>query len=281
MTNHFACNQYAWFTFYKRQGRDFAAELDTALGEIAAAGLDGYEPAVTAAEELTRLAPLLEKHGLTMRSLYVNSTLHEEAAVEQSLADILTIAEAARSLGVKIVVTNPSPIRWGGSAAKTDSQLEIQAAALNRLGAELQKRDLILAYHNHDIELRHAAREFHHMLVATDPATVTFCLDPHWVYRGAGDSQVALFDVIELYGDRVTELHLRQSQNGVWSEAFGPGDIDYPALVDALAQLGVRPHLVLEQSVEADSPQTMEALAAHRQGVAYAAQVFAALGEEK
>jgi inosose dehydratase len=134
---------------------------------------------------------------------------------------------------------------------------------------------LILAYHNHDIELRNAAREFHHMMVGTDPAHVTLCLDAHWVYRGSGNSQVALFDVLKLYGPRVTELHLRQSQNGVWTEVFGPGDIDYPRLADYLLQIGVKPLLVLEQAVEAGSPKTMNAVEAFKKSTEYTRQIFA------
>jgi inosose dehydratase len=134
---------------------------------------------------------------------------------------------------------------------------------------------LTLAYHNHDMELRNAAREFHHMMLGTDPAHMTLCLDAHWIYRGAGNSQVALFDVIKLYGSRISELHLRQSQNGVWTEAFGPGDIDYPRLADVVLKIGVKPLLVLEQCVEAASPNTMNAVEASKRNIEYTRQVFA------
>jgi inosose dehydratase len=89
---------------------------------------------------------------------------------------------------------------------------------------------------------------------------------------------VALFDVVELYGHRVSELHLRQSQNGVWSETLGPGDIDYEALAQALARKKVKPHLVLEVAVEAGTPKTLDPVAAHRRSAAYARSVFAPLG---
>ena len=113
------------------------------------------------------------------------------------------------------------------------------------------------------------------MMVGTDPAHVTLCLDAHWVYRGSGNSQVALFDIVKLYGPRITELHLRQSQNGVWTEAFGPGDIDYPRLAAGLLRIGVKPLLVLEQAVEAGSPNTMNAVEAFQKSTAYTRQVFA------
>jgi len=71
---------------------------------------------------------------------------------------------------------------------------------------------------------------------------------------------VALFDVLKLYGRRVSELHLRQSDKNVWTEALGPGDIDYPLLAQRLARIGVEPHLVLEQAPEQGTPKTMDAV---------------------
>jgi len=272
---HVACNQYPWGTFYAREKKDFNALLDPGLAQVKASGNDGFEPGVGGLQQIEQMAPLLKKHGLQMRSLYVNSTLHDAGQADKSIEDVLAAATKAKALGTRIIVTNPSPLRWGGPENKTDAQLQVQASALEKLGAGLQKMGLILAYHNHDIELRSAAREFHHMMVGTDPAHVTLCLDAHWIYRGSGNSQVALFDVLKLYGPRVTELHLRQSQNGVWTEAFGPGDIDYPHLAEYLLQVGVKPLLVLEQAVEAGSPKTMNAVEAFQKSTEYTRRVFA------
>lgn len=273
---HVACNQYSWSVFYQREKKDFNASLDAGFADVAASGIDGFEPGVGGLAQIEPMIPLLGKHGLEMRSLYVNSTLHDAAGAEKSIEEVLAAAAKAKTAGTRIIVTNPSPLQWGGASDKTDEQLKVQAEALNTLGAKLRAMGLILAYHNHDMELRNAAREFHHMMVGTDPQNVTLCLDAHWVYRGSGNSQVALFDVVKLYGSRVTELHLRQSQNGVWTETFGPGDIDYPRLADSLLELGVKPLLVLEQAIENGSPNTIKPVEAFTKSTAYVRQVFAA-----
>ncbi len=275
-TLHVACNQYSWGVFYAREKKDFNASLDAGFADVAASGIDGFEPGVGGLAQIEPMIPLLKKHGLEMRSLYVNSTLHDAAQADKSIEEVLAAAAKAKEAGTRIIVTNPSPIQWSGPQNKTDEQLKTQAKALNTLGAKLRAMGLILAYHNHDMELRNAAREFHHMMVGTDPQNVTLCLDAHWVYRGSGNSQVALFDVVKLYGSRVTELHLRQSQNGVWTEAFGPGDIDYPRLADALLKLDVKPLLVLEQAIENGSPNTIKPVEAFKKSTAYVRQVFAA-----
>lgn len=273
---HIATNTYPWGTFARRDGGAFKPHTDEALAAIASAGIQGYEAGFGSPAEFDDLGARLKAHGLEMRSLYVNSTLHDAAQTPQSIENVLAIARCAAELGCGIVVTNPSPIKWGGPENKTDPQIIAQAAALDKLGAELRKLGMVLAYHNHDIELRNGAREFHHMLTATNPDNVKFCLDAHWVFRGCGDSQVALFDVLEHYGSRIVELHLRQSSGGIWTEVFtGKGDIDYERLAAWLKQRGIKPHLSLEQAVEKGSPHTLDAIAAHKQSVANARRVFA------
>jgi inosose dehydratase len=122
--------------------------------------------------------------------------------------------------------------------------------------------------------MRAAAREFHHMLLGTDPAYVGLCLDAHWIYRGAENSLVALTDIINLYADRIKLLHLRQSHNGVWSETCETGDIDYARIATILRARGVRPLLVLEQALELGTPSTLGAVAAYQRSRSYIAQVF-------
>jgi inosose dehydratase len=99
----------------------------------------------------------------------------------------------------------------------------------------------------------------------------------HWIYRGSGNSQVALFDIVRLYGKRISELHLRQSKDGTWTEVFGEGDIDYKQLVKELQALKLHPHLVLEQAVEKGSPNILNAIDAHRQSLHYATNLFAGM----
>lgn len=260
-----ACNVYPWMTFFRRAGRDLETEMPAALAELASIGFTSFEPILHDRGTVDMLAELLPQHGLKMVSAYMNSELHTAKKAGASVDHVLEVAAYAKAkLGTHILVTNPSPIRWGGPENKDDGEIKIQAQALDRLGAGLRAEGVTLAYHNHDSELRLGAREFHHMLVATDPANVKFCLDSHWVFRGCGDSEVALFDAVELYADRIVELHLRQSTDGVWDEAFSAeGDINYRRLFDTLSDRGISPLLVMEQAVEDNSPNQHDAVSAH------------------
>ncbi|MGB7342751.1 MAG: sugar phosphate isomerase/epimerase [Pirellulaceae bacterium] len=263
---HIATNTYPWQTFARRAGESHERHTETMLRNIASTGIDGYEPIVDSPDELDGLGNRLAVHGLQMRSIYVNSVLHDESKVDESIVRVVAIAKAVRELGTRIIVTNPSPIRWGGDEDKDDSQLRHQAKSLDELGSEVRKLDITLAYHNHDAELRNGAREFHHMLTATRSENVKFCLDSHWIFRGCGDSEVAVMDALKHYKDRIVELHLRQSAGGIWTEAFAmQGDIDYQKIFKRLAADEIRPHMVLEQAVEQKSPNTLSATQAHRQ----------------
>jgi inosose dehydratase len=273
-----SCNSYTWFTFYRRAGKTWMDNPDDSMREYASTGLKSYEPGVTDVQAIEALGPLLRRYAIGMPSLYVSSTLHQPDTAPQSIDLVMKIALAAKALGTRIIVTNPSPIRWDSPEDKDDAALTVQATNLEKLGSLLKEQGMTLAYHNHDIELRQGAREFHHMMASTDPRYVSLCLDVHWIYRGTGNSQVALMDIVRLYGKRIAELHLRQSTDHVWSEVFGKGDIDYEKLVTALVNLKVRPHLVMEQCVEEKTASTTDVVSAQRQGLKYVTEVFALLG---
>lgn len=269
-----SCNAYNWTTFYGRQNQKWGVDLDKNLSELAQTGIKAYEPGLESTEDVRRLAPFLKKYAISMPSIYVNSVLHKADEAEKSMATVLSIADEVVKLGTKIVVTNPSPIKWGGPEIKSDAELIVQAQSMEKLGSELRKKGLTLAYHTHDVELRAGAREFHHVLQNTTPENVSFCFDTHWVYRGSMDSQLAVFDVLKMYGNRIVELHIRQSINGVWSETFGAGDIDYQHFANELKAMKMRPHLVIEQCVEAKTPNTMDGTQAHIKDLAKIKEIF-------
>ena len=50
--------------------------------------------------------------------------------------------------------------------------------------------------------------------------------------------------------------------------------IDYSALAKYLAEIGVKPHLVLEEGPEAGTAKTMDAVEAHRRSRSYVDQIF-------
>jgi inosose dehydratase len=269
-----SCNSYNWSTFYGRQQKSWGENLDACIAEFATTGIKAYEPGLNGVEDVLKLVPVLNKYGIQLPSVYVNSVLHEVEEAEKSLISVLAIADEVKKAGTKIMVTNPTPLQWGSNKVKTDEQLKVQLKYLELLGSELRKKGIKLAYHTHDVELKAGAREFHHMLQNTSPENVGFCFDIHWVYRGSDNSELAVFDALKMYGNRIVELHLRQSQGGIWTETLGEGDINLARLAAGLKNLKQKPHFVIEQAVEKGSPNTMDGVQAHVKSLAYLKATF-------
>ena len=199
-------------------------------------------------EDGTRLSSMLEREHLKMPCAYAGGAMHIHDGAEKAIDTILAQARIASKHGLKVVVHNPDPL----PREKTDEELEIQAANLNRLGAGLIEMGIQLAIHQHDPEMRSAAREWYHILKHTDPQKVFFCLDLHWVFRGKQDP----YRLLEDAGNRVVDLHLRNSRQGIWAEDFGPGDIDYKRVKSILDQNGYKGFYTVELAYDAETPHT-------------------------
>jgi inosose dehydratase len=262
---HIAVNQYAANSFYQRDNKNFSEQLD----KMKLVGVDGLEPIVDNAQSLESIGKKLKDHGLEFRSVYVGGNLHESGIAAKEIGRIRNIAEKAKEFGSQIIIFNPA-----AKHGKNDDELIVQAENVNKLGSELNSFGMKLAFHYHTTELEFAAREFHHLLCNTNPNYFFLCLEQHWSYRGSGNSQLALFDHLKIYSNRIVVVHLRQSVNNVWSETFGDGDIDNLKLAVELKALNVPIHFVLEQAAEKNTPKTLTADAVLRQSCEYIRRVF-------
>jgi inosose dehydratase len=268
-----ATNVYGWTQLARAAGHDF--DRAAAMAAARAAGLTGWEDAFRSPDQVDPVAADAAAAGLTMRSAYVFGAFHDDTLAARSTDTALAICDALLPHGVTRFISNPDPLP--GAAPKSDAQLRTQAKALEALGQALRARGAELLYHTHAPEMQASAREFHHMLAATDPGAVSLCLDIHWIFRGAGNSQVALEDIIRLYASRVSELHLRQSRGGIWDETFGDGDIDLATVAAMLADRCAKPLLTLEHAYEDGTPRRMDPVAAHAASVATITRLFGAI----
>lgn len=259
-----ACQMYPWFQRYDKNGKKWREYLDEILTILAQAGYGAWEQSYPDEAEAQVVKKSLDNHGLAARSQYVGGRWHDPESGAKTLAEAQVAAEAGRSIGVETVVCNPEPVAWGKPLDKSDDEIKRQCELFGRYGEWLSTLGMKLAYHTHDPEMRQGAREFHHMMLHTNPAHVGFCLDTHWVYRGFGNSQMALDDVILAYGDRIAALHLRQSHNGIWTETLGEGDIDHSRLVAKLKEIGFTGPITTECALETGTPMTMGFLEAER-----------------
>lgn len=249
---------YPWLQYYRAEGKAWQEHLPEILDQVVESGLDLWEPIISCVEDAQHLEPLLKERNLKMISIYAGGCLHT-GDVEQAIDHIVEQALWVKHLGVSILVCNPNPSKDG---AKNDTELTIQSKSLQKLGEKLKAQGIQLAYHMHTPELQNAARELHHMMLHTDKA-LGLCLDTHWIYRGAGNSNIALMDIFELYKDRVVTTHLRQSQNQIWDQTLREGDLDYHAIFKKLDDIGYDGPLILELAIEKGTPDSLSPVEAH------------------
>lgn len=77
-------------------------------------------------------------------------------------------------------------------------------------------------------------------------------MDPHWALRGRVDP----YRLLEDAGGRIIDIHLRNSQNGVWSETLGEGDLDYTKVKVLLDSVGYKGWYTVELAYEEETVRT-------------------------
>ncbi len=251
---HITLNQYTVANYYGRDGVDFMKDLDKCLAEMKSVGADGLEAMINSAADSEMYGSALKKQGMELRSIYMGANFHDKNVCDSEIERVLSSVKKATEYGTKVVVINPAP-----KEGKSDAELILQSENFDKAGEQIRKLGPKLTFHYHTTELQFAGREFHHLLCGTKPENLGLCFDVHWSYRASGNSAVCAYDHARLYGDRVYEFHLRQSQDGIWTELFGAGDIDYQWIADYVAKFGKKPHIVLEQAPENGTPNTMKA----------------------
>lgn len=262
---HVAVNQFTANNIYSRDNKNFLDHLK----ELRDVGVDGLEATIDPRQGVSEdFVQKLKDAGLKMRSVYITLDLCSLGEVENACSGLEKVLERCKDLETKIVVINPA-----AKHGKSDEELEAQCTSIQRMKRMLGDK-AEFAFHYHTTELEFGGREFHHLLCGTKPEEFSLCLEQHWSYRASGNSQLALFDHLKLYADRVNMVHFRQSKDNIWTETFGDGDIDNVKLAAKLKELKKPLHFVLEQAAENGTPHTLSAPEVFKQSVQYVRRVF-------
>jgi len=213
---------YGWMERYKRDGADWDwRSLYTACAE---SGVDAVETDPTA-EKLAILRDL----GLAVSASYVGLPLslpYEELNIE---GVVVPVAERLAGAGGRILRLNADPTDWKAPARKTDDDARRQGDNLSRIAARVAPLGVATALHNHAAEHEAAQKDLESVVLHADPA-VGLCVDTGWAHVAQHDP----LDWFRAYPDRIAYLHLRNQRGAVPTEDLLEGDLDIPALLDAL-----------------------------------------------
>jgi len=237
---------YVWTQWFQREKIALADGLEQLFEASRRAGYIRMElmNSFLSPELRERTAAMVRQYDFDIPVVYHGGAFHNPEAAERSIAEILATADAARELHAGWINTNCNPKE--SRERKTDQELETEAGSLNRLGRRLKERGMRLMLHEHDPDMADGAREWRSNLHRTDPQLVWMCVDVHWVYRGKQDPMELLREA----GQRIASLHVRNSVNGVWSESFGDGDVDYRRVARFLREIGYQGLIGVELAYE-------------------------------
>lgn len=211
---------------------------DWGLSEVETAGFHGRSAAAFA-EELKR-ARL--------------SAISMHAGYDQLRTDLKQVVADARALGARYAATawipHEQPFRR--------EHAERAAAHFSEWGRTLANEGLTFMYHLHGYELAASAQGtlLEALLESTAPKWVKYQMDVFWVVRGGGDP----VSILQRYQGRFVSLHLKDMAEGTptgdlrgqapenTSVPLGTGMIDYPAVLRAARDTGVKLYYVEDES---------------------------------
>jgi len=262
---------YIWQNYASREKRPLAELLDELFATAPYAGFENIElnDGFFSPSLKSRVIELTRANKLLMPSVYVGGTMHERELADQTIVRAVEIGSLCKEFDCKAIVHNPNTKAAQGR--KSDDELAVQAASLNRMGRTLAEHRLQLRVHHHTAELVEDAREWRHILRNTDPKYVTLCLDLEHAFHGGFDPNGLLREA----ASRVTEIHLRNKKKETPLEALEDGDIDHYVIAATLRKLKLRPLVVIELAYHSDTIVTRPLKEDLRLSRIYAEKLFA------
>lgn len=183
---------------------------------------------------------ILENNGLTTSSGHYDLFLFLNKPVEELTSYVDRCIEGALALGQKYI-TWP----WLKPESRSIDAFHTLADRLNRIGEQIHKAGLGLAYHNHDFEfIAHDGQTGWDIIVRdTDPALVKLQLDLFWAAHSSPWSPHELF---KRQPGRYVMWHIKDMDRvnrNLYTE-LGNGTIDFTRIMPHAALAGLEYYFV-------------------------------------
>jgi sugar phosphate isomerase/epimerase len=225
-------------------------------GTLKAISEIGYKEVETGREEVDKLSPLFEKYGLKCYSVHLETPLITDEGPKPQGVTLESALDDLQKHGIQFV-----GCPYSGPQKDSEAYKRI-ADAMNRTGEEVQKRGMTFFYHNHAYEFggEPGKRAWDYYLEYWNPKLVGFELDVYWLSVAGQDPA----EQIRKYGSRVVQLHLKDKAFGTpvhhdqnmapaTFKEVGTGVVDFPAVLRAAEEVGVK-HYYVEQDQTPGDP---------------------------
>jgi sugar phosphate isomerase/epimerase len=223
--------------------RDFLKtpdEIAHTLPRVAEMGYRAVQLSALGPIETTRLKRILEDAGLVVAATHTG--------FERLRDDIEAVVAEHRTLGCDYVAVGSLP-----QAYRTAEGYARFAREASDVARRLKERGLTFGYHNHSFELqRYGDRTALAILFEeSDPEVFTAEIDTYWVQHGGGDPAAW----IRQMAGRCPVVHLKdmamRGSQQLMAEV-GEGNLNWPAILDACREAGVRWHIVEQDTCQRD-----------------------------
>lgn len=191
--------------------------------------------------DLPRVRAMIEQSGLGCAGIYSPGWGGTDGAdVRRRAAAIARCAQFVGALGGDHVTSTGAQPR--GEPGALQRVAECAARALELLPPALPVR---LALEPHFGNTLQQPEDFRAVLAELDDPRLGICVDTGHFHS----AQVGIVDVIHEFADRLVNVHLKDHR-GATSVGIGRGEVDLPAVVAALQDVGYSGGLTVELEVE-------------------------------
>ncbi len=206
--------------------------LETCLADAAAAGYAGIELGGKFPRDPERLAPLLERHGLSLVSGWYGARLLLRDARDEA-ARLANHLDLLKRMGCEVLVFAEvtscthaaADVGLSRRPRMKRSEWALLAHRVGELARMTADQGVKLAYHHHVGTVVQSAADID-LLMETTPDAVWLLLDTgHAFYAGADPAAVA-----QTYGGRIAHVHCKDVRRAILDRCLN-NDSSFPAAV--------------------------------------------------
>jgi sugar phosphate isomerase/epimerase len=254
------------FAAAKHSGFDYVEipsyVLRTDLGGHRGSGDTSPRSDVEFLHRMGRVFDMSERHQVPLSAIFGAANLFREDTLQWEMDHLVVLARLASTAGIKVLPFTPI-----GPPVQGTKEATLIGKALSEVGRQTLSFGVRVAAHPHIDHPIENPDQIGAFCEASDPASVWLCLDTGHVLAGGGDP----VKFAEMYGDRITYLHLKDLDSRAYAAAPkigqekylafrdpGQGDVDFRGVLRVLEGHGFDGPMVVENDMSPDPRGSME-----------------------
>lgn len=226
------------------------------------AGIHGVEVMVQdlRGDHLLSLRKTLVGSDMKLIGFSHNVNCDDEASIEKAVAEIQEVLPQAAELGgshlgLSVLSAQPNP--------HPPELRQKQAEAVLRIAAAAKRHGVRVNLHTYAPDGEDQFRRVRELAELLDESILDLGPDLNWLIRGGADP----VEFLKHSGKRVRFCHLRDEQDGVWTDALGDGDFPLIAVLSAMKEYCDVQECVIELALPPERVKEVDLVEIHRRSL--------------